>query len=448
MIRIQYRAFFFILSLALLSCGTTRPAPRPTPVRPGTTTPGTKPTPTRPSGTDTPVKPNPGNPTVPLPGKNDNKSKSSPDLYRVAVLLPFLTKETNIELDGAAGKSELALQYYGGMQLAFQDISASGIYPHLTVDVLDTQASDGDFKQLLTDSRLKRAQIIIGPVRNSHITLLAEQTKSTNQIVISPESPASELTTSNPGFIQTTPALRAHCARIVQYLRKEKKYLPSQIVLVGKEKESDRFSYFQEVNQNMGGATLTEVIVPDAATNFDKIDLKRYLRPGQTTAFVVPSWAGQDWIMAFLSRLKAVKGQNKVEVFGMPQWVDYELLDPDLLEALQVHISASGYIDRTSAEVQDFERRFYEIFGTLPDDNAYNGYDVVRFMADMLHQYGLSFPEKAGAASSFYATLRGGFYLRQVKGDHPLDSRDYDYVENIYVQILRYSRFAFRPITE
>ena len=440
----------FVLTLVsgvfftFISCGTTHPTPKP---KPRTTVPGTKPnnntkpanpgeiTPNNPSGTTIPVTPTPGN--------------KKQDTYKLAVLLPFLTNQYNGYGETVPEKSESGLQYYGGMQIALKEISKKASYPNLVVDVLDTQASDIDFAKQLNNPRLMQAQVVLGPVRSSHVSALAAQTKLKNQILVSFDSPLSDLTIANKGFIQTNPALRAHCWRVIQFLRSEKRFTADQIVLVAKESESSRLSYFQDANSALGGVKLVEVIVPDKSTNFDKIDLKKQMRAGKTTAFILPTWAGQDWVLSFLSRLRAVKGSNKVEVYGMPQWIDYEQIEPELLQSLNVHISSAAYIDRASTAVRNFDLSFYDQFGTLPTSDAYRGFDVMMWTAEMLQKYGLSFPEKSVSNPAFYQGLSGGYYLRRVQqAGTPVDTgmpAAYEYIENIFVQILKFNNYQYLP---
>jgi hypothetical protein len=418
-------------------CNPTRTT-SPTPQRPSPTRPST-PKPNQPSTPSTPAPPGGTKPSTPSGGQPGPLRQT----YRVAVVLPFLSNQ----FDGSVPeKSRFATQFYGGMQVALTGISTDARMPDLVVDVFDAQATDAEFQVLLAEPRLAQAQVVIGPPKSSQVALLAEKTKARRQILLSPDSPISDLTTQNPGFIQTKPALRAHCTKIVQHLRNRQKYAPSQIILVAKEKERDRLAYFQDPNKALGGAALTEVIVPDASTNFDKIDLKKHLKPGQTTAFVLPTWAGQDWVLAFLSRLKMTKGNHRVEVYGMPQWLAYEQLEPELLTDLNVHITSSSYLDRQSDDVRDFERAFYDLHGTLPDDDAFNGYDTARFVAEMLRDHGLSFPEKLTSSNKFVSTLRGAFFFRKTTATGTLDgAAQADYVENIFVHLLRFDRFGYVP---
>lgn len=414
----------------------------PTPTRPSTGQPGGRPSTTQPGttpGTTTPTPTQPGKP-------NSGTGKPNRETYRLAVVLPFLTSQFDAVSGAVPEKSQMALQFYAGMQVALAEISQQPTAPNLVVDVLDCGTTDLDFQQVVTNPRLTQAQVVIGPTKSGQVAALAERTKVSRQILISPETPTAELTTQNPGFVQINPSLRAHCSTIVQHLRTQKKYTPDQVVLVAKQKEADRLPYFQDANAALGGGRFAEVIVPDASTNFDKVDLKKYLKAGRTTAFVLPSWAGQDWIVAFLSRLKTVRGSQRVEVYGMPQWLDYEHIEPELLADLNVHVTTAGRVDRQSEAVKTFEQKFYDQFGTVPDDDAFNGYDVTLWTAAMLGQYGLSFPEKMSANPSWYSTLRGGFYFRR---SNPVGTADgqqtFDYVENIFVHLLKFDKYGFVP---
>jgi hypothetical protein len=240
------------------------------------------------------------------------------------------------------------------------------------------------------------------------------------------------------------PSLRAHCQAITRFVRKTSR--PDAITLVCKQKEAERFAYFQEANAGIGGTgRLGELIVPDDASNFDKIDLKKYLRAGRTSVFILPTWVSQDFVMAFLRKLKDVQGSNRVEVYGMPQWRAYDAIDPEYLNALNVHISSASWLDPQAQELKDFQQKFYETTGTIPDEDGYAGYDVTLFTGRMLSMHGLSFPEHLGDASQ--ATLRGQFSFSKVFANGATDdSRNTaDYWENTFIHILKFEKFGFVP---
>lgn len=367
--------------------------------------------------------------------------------YHLALLLPFLTHQADTGSLSVPEKSELALQFYAGASLALQKLSSEeGL--NLVVDVYDTQINDADFQRLFSQPRLDKAQVLIGPIRGSHVGLMAERIKKTRQILVSPESPSMDLTSANPDFIQINPSLRAHCAAIARHVLAQNR--PDAVTLVCKQKEADRLPFFQQAN-SARNARFAELIVPDAATNFDNIDLRPYFRPGRKAVFILPTWASQDFVMAFLRKLHTARGATPVEVYGMPQWRNFENIEPEYFAEMNVHISSATYIDRGSAEVRAFRQTFYDAYGTVPGEDAFNGYEVTLLTGRMLKKYGLSFPGKLAAENS--EGLDRQFQFAKVTSRPPTAAgrppdnslEQYDYLENIFVHILAFKNYKFVP---
>ncbi|MCC6412027.1 MAG: amino acid ABC transporter substrate-binding protein [Saprospiraceae bacterium] len=422
--------FPFLLLIVLIACNPAKRAATPAPSKPVPAKPGRTPV-------DTLRWTTPANPKPPigLPDKNTTKPGDKPrpsgDTYTIAYLLPFLTGQ----FDGTKvpDKSGLALQFYAGSQLALEEISTLGGI-NLNVDVYDTETSDEDFQRLYYKPRFDKAQVYIGPVRSSQVSLLAEKTRENRRILVSPESPNMDLTSRNPGFIQTNPSLRAHCAAIAKYVRKKSK--AEDVVLVCKAKEADRLPFFHDANPS---GKFNELIMPDAAANFDNTDLKKYLKYGRTAVFILPTWASQDFVMSFLRKLSAVKGSNRVEVYGMPQWMGYSQIDPEFLINLNVHVSSASFVNRDTEASKKFERSYFERFGTVPNDDAYNGYDVTMFTGSMLRRFGLSFPERIPRETFTGLSRKFQFAPVGVEGN-------VDYVENTFVYILKFDQFNYVPV--
>ena len=439
MIKMKKQILFslFTLGVLLVACNPSRRSAGP--VRPNQ--PG-KPTPGKPAPIDT-IRWTPNNSgKPPIGGVPDKPGRpNAGDTYHIAYLLPFLSSQmTGSEV---SEKSRLAVQFYAGAKIALEQLSSEERI-NLVADVWDTQANDADFQKLITTPRLEKASVFIGPVRSSHLETFANWTKARRKILVSPESPSAELTTQNPDFIQTNPSLRAHCAAITRFIRKDNR--PDAVTLVCKQKEADRLPYFQEENAAIGGSTkFAELIVPDETLNFEKIDLRKYLKAGRTAVFVLPTWASQDFVMAFLRKLKEVKGTNRVEVYGMPQWKNFDAIDPEYLASLKVHISSASWLDYSAQEVKAFQQKFYDATGTIPDDDGFNGYDVTMFVGHMLVRYGLSFPEKLEDASD--PGLHGPFSFSKYFGTGAVDDgrNSPDYWENTFVHILKFEQFGFVP---
>lgn len=439
------RALLPVIMLGLFSLASCDPAKRSTRPAPARPYKPAKPVPGKNEPIDT-IRwtPNTGKPPIKNePNRPGDRPGKVGDTYHIAFLLPFLTNQATSGT--VPERSTLALQFYSGAKIALEQVSLEENI-NLVVDVLDTQASDADFQYLLnTNTRIEKPSVFIGPVRSSHVEILAKWAKPRRKIIVSPDAPSAGLTTQNPDFIQTNPSLQAHCAAITRYVRKSNN--ADAVTLVCKSKESDRLPYFQNVNTGLGGTTaFTELIVPDAATNFDKADLRRYIKSGRTSVFILPTWSSQDFVMAFLRKLKEVKGSNKVEVYGMPQWRGFEVIDAEYLRDMNVHISASSFIDYKTDEVKAFQQKFYENTGTIPDDDAFNGYDVTLFTARMLARFGLSFPEYLSKET--FKGLHANFSFAKVYSNGGLDSGNApDYMENTQLMILKFGQYGYTPVS-
>ncbi|MBN8681661.1 MAG: hypothetical protein J0L99_03385 [Chitinophagales bacterium] len=403
-----------------------------------------QPGPGKPSPVDTVrwTTPPGGKPPIGNPGTGGNNSGKLPGngaSYNIALLLPFVSNSGETVNE----KSKPALEFYAGAKVALQQLSEETRINYV-VDVLDTKIQDAEFQQVLANPRVAKAQVLIGPIRSSHVTLAAEWAKSRKKILISPETPNAGLVSQFPGFIQINPSLRSHCAAITAYVRRN--HGADQVTLICREKERDRLPYFQESNSAYGGGNLRELVLPDATVNFDKIDLKPYFKPGKTSVFILPTWSSQDFVMAFMRKLKTQKGNAKVEVYGMPQWANFESIEPDYLSLLNVHISAGRYVDHSTEEVRAFEQEYYLQTGTIPTPDAYNGYDVMLFCGRQLANYGLAFPEKSAGANWRGIQSRGKMSRvsasANTSADHP---EAYDYLENTGVFILRYGLKGYEP---
>lgn len=411
------------------------------PIPPNQRPPQNKPT-TGNTGT-TPNQPGTTTPTTTNPGTTQPTTPPVTQTYRVALLLPFLTNQFDANTGAVPEKSTLANQFYAGTQMALKVLSTEGSL-NLQVDVLDTKTTDAEFEQVLQHPRLQRAQVLIGPIRPTHVTMMAEKIKTSRQILLSPKTPNMDLTAQNPDFIQTNPSLKAHCEAIVRHVRS--KNPTATAVLLCKQKEVDRLPYFQNALMAQGSARWAEVIVPDANNTLDGIDLSRYMQSGRTTVIVVPSWSSQDFIMGLLRKLKAVKGSARVEVYGMPQWRNFENIEPEYLNSLRVHITSATYVDYKLPEVQQFQQQFYEAYGTIPDEDAFTGYDVTLFTGRMLKQYGLNFPKNLQRATLFNG-LQTRIQCLPVSATGTADAAtlQYDYLENKAVRILRFDQYGFVP---
>ncbi len=369
--------------------------------------------------------------------------------YNVAVVLPFLSDRFSPTATNLPANSDWALNFYGGVKMALEDLESENV--RLNVSVIDGRETSMSAVQQLTRTNddLKKANLIIGPYRSETAQILATFAKQNNAVLFSPYTTSASVTANNDQYVQVNPSLQTHCEAITRHARQ--RYKPEQIVLVcrDKEQEMERLQYFQDENARLSGGfngtRFREYIVSDEA-KLSSADMFSLISLEDTTVFILPSWSNEAFIYNFLRNLDLARRENtQVVVYGMPQWMAYEIIDYDYYERLNVHVSSSSYLDPLSPDVQFFRRRFFDRYGDLPREEAYTGYDVTMFCGKMLKQYGTKFQYALEREPTQMLHTRFDFERVVVPtSGGRTENLPIQRFENKYVNILKFQDYQFK----
>ena len=367
--------------------------------------------------------------------------------YDVSIILPFLANQSSVgEIDP---NSYWAMHYYAGAKLAYESLAAAGI--SLDVSVSDSDGSSIKVNRLLNEPKTKDASLIIGPYKRDNVRLMEPFSKQNNIPLAVPYTAQVGLAKGNPNYIQLNPSLASHCEAITKHARAV--YDTENITLIAQDlpQEKNRFVYFQKANANIEGTNIgsvfREYVVTTDEDNQFEIDVVPYVSEGETSVFIVPSWSSESFIYSVLRALmiEQAKGENIV-VYGMPMWMDFDQIDYEFYQKLNVHVSSASYIDPTDERVRQFKRKFFDTYGTIPREEAYLGYDAMNYFGRMLNQYGKEFPNSIDREP--YDVLHGRFEFERIvlqPEEHREDLNYFDQLENKFVHILQFRDFQFQP---
>lgn len=383
-----------------------------------------------------------------LENEDNNATITSKKLssYNVALILPFLSDRFSTTGSGLPQNSDWALGFYGGVRLALEDLERENI--NVNLSVIDDRASETYVPQLLRNNRdIQNANLIIGPYRREIAKQLADYVRNTDKVVMSPYTTSDSVTAVNPNYIQVNPSIQTHCQAITRHVRQH--YRPEQVVLLCRSREEERLEYFQQENalisRGYNVKRFTKYVVPDNV-ELNSGQLLSLMKT-DTTVFIVPSFSSETFIASFLRKIDLAKRDNQtVVVYGMPQWMDYETIDFEYFERLNVHVSTSTFFNPLSPDVQFFKRRFFDRYGTIPQEEAFLGYDVTLFSLKMLSKYGTKFQyflEKEPTQ-----VLHTRFEFERVVNLPPnrytTENLPVQRFENKYVNILQFRDYQFK----
>jgi ABC-type branched-subunit amino acid transport system substrate-binding protein len=386
-----------------------------------------------------------GNPVNPI-GVGDGNSQLLSS-YNVAVVLPFLSDRFSAVDKTFSTNSSWALQFYSGMEMAFDELSAQGI--PLNVSVMDSKANEQVVTTLARTNRdLNNAHLIIGPYLRSNVSILAEKARSTGAVLVSPHSASSNVSDKNPNYVQVSPTLESHCQAILQHVLQH--FKADQIVLVALNtpNETARFDYFQKEYDRLTGLQntipLKRLTIDSTNTTMSSVNLSSWFSNSGETVFIVPSWSQETFIYNLLRRLDNDRSQyQQVTVYGMPQWMEYERIDYDYYEKLNVHVSSSSFIDNLSPDIRQFKRQFYERYGDIPNEEAYSGYDLTRYFGQLINKYGTKFQLKLEEYPEQMLHTKYAFQRILVPTTTGVEFPQVERWENKFVNILKFQNYRF-----
>lgn len=303
--------------------------------------------------------------------------------YHLALVLPFDASAPSID-----DAHSLVINYYEGFK--------SGLYAadlgdmKLTVDIYDSKARDFSFSKLSSDLKHKNTDLIIGGLMKQSIQMLSKIALEDSIPFVSPLYPTNDIVHDNPYHIQVNPGLEAHLSRLRKHILSH--HPDTKILVVGRNTSSERIrvgQILEDFQSELLDTSITKVdsILINWSNENSDFSFSNHLKNFQKHIFLIPSWSSETFIYHVLRQLSIDKQEAEVLVFGMPQWKSFELISPEYLEKLQVHISAGSYIDDPEVE-KTLKRRIFDKYNDVPSNKealAYAvGADVGEYFTEML----------------------------------------------------------------
>lgn len=394
-----------------------------------------------------------GNPNIGLIDR-DNFGSERKSSYNVVLMLPFLANQFDAISDQFSNISKWTLNYYGGTQMALKKLEQEGL--NLKINVLDSKGTENEVNQILQNNQaIKNADLIIGPYRRDNIRMVAEFSKRNNITMISPYSASANLTDDNPYYLQVSPSLEAHCRAIIFNARK--KFSPEQIVILYQDTPAklQTVQYFQDANKLYSedplAAPLTEMSFPaNELPSVEDLDLSSILGDKDSVAIIIPAWSSSDqnFVYTLMSQIDLDRDPFQyLELYGLPQWQQYDRIDLDYFEKLNVHISSNAFLDETSNQIKEFRRDFYDQYGVIAPFEAYLGYDIMLFSGRMMQKYGNKFQYHLEKEMPQYLHTKFEFERVVDPSATPgTENLPIEQFENKFVNILQFKNYRFQKV--
>ncbi len=397
--------------------------------------------------------------TVPIPKdvvKPGSGKYTHKPVYNVALVLPFYLDSFPTANGGIYPPSRIGVEYYRGVLLALDTLKTLGLsvklhvydsYPETYLDVL------------IKSGALKQMDLIIGPVFNSSMKLMAQYAQTIGVPVWSPFSPASDITTHNPFFFMSNPRMETHARQMMQYVADTFKESKITILYQNNDQEKEYLNLYRKfvadynkaiddslkVNTRYRVAKL--VVNEKLIEGYGKIStgqLSTMLKDGEHNLFIVPSMK-VPFLVNLLREFYPLAASNLISIIGTPTFGNDVDLQLDYINALDVHYTQSYFLKPGFYE-SGFYAAYWAQHKVEPSEYAVNGYDQMLYLGIMLKKYGINFRVESG--NEVVEGLGNGFSINPVFAP-VVDVKAppaINYWDNQHVYILRVKDFTVERV--
>jgi hypothetical protein len=344
------------------------------------------------------------------------------DQYRVALLLPFLTK--SLEPSPERKKNQPILDLYQGMKFAADSLKKEGV--QLDLLAYDTDRSVETTKNILSKEELKAADLIIGP-------FFADESKPvqefsiTNQInlIANPVSNNSDFLSGNPFAMLYQPShetIGKKSAEMVAEKVRNKKCIvyfsdsPKDSVMAfnfikrALELGID-VVYAEEVRKETSARILDKLAKPTEYDEF-KNPLEFTLKKDSIGSIFVAS--NDPLIYTKVVNSVETRGDS-IMIIGAEAWLEDSSVEYAKFEHTRVAFAAPNFCPSDKSVYVSFQRKYLKKHGVLPPEYASKGYELIMTLGRAMKKHGVYFQDGLLVDGPFLGELTLGFWLQSTR---------------------------------
>ena len=334
--------------------------------------------------------------TSAIPGNlaDTNRMFGDTGLIDMVLLLPlYLDANKMSKRDTSGGsayetinsKSLNALEFYEGALLAADSLSKTGLKATVhTYDIPDSAA----LARILANPVLRYADIIIGPFHGKRFEAVAAFARENKIVCVSPVLKKSDIALNNPYVSKVLPSDevqvkqmgdfigRWNCKKniIVMHTGNAVDSLLIEKLTLGIKSRCDS-SKVHVINTKGKGVRLVDSLIQPNAENI-----------------VVAFSRDESYVSRLVLHLEKKNAKQRVvTLFGLNEWQDFENIEVEYFQNLNLHLPVDLFVDYNRSDVKKFLLKFREEYLAEPGKYGYLGYDVTLYYLQMLKKYGNTF---------------------------------------------------------
>jgi len=345
-----------------------------------------------------------------------------PDTEEILVPQQIRNEKVNVSMllplkaDGTNG-SRSNMDFYSGVLLAVKDLGESGI----NIDLSVFDIAEG--KMAAAQEGIGNDDVIIGPVSVRDLYQTFSAVDSTD-MVISPLDPkAEELVSLHSNMIQAPTPHKVQFEDLVSWM-KEDLGAADKIILI-----TEKGARLTETAKGIKNAIDSSGLA-FSTFSYSILEGRDVLEPlgGMMTQegvnrFLIAS-ESEAFVNDVVRNLNVMIHQKyNVVLYSSSKIRSFDTIEAENFHKTNMHVSLTYYIDYEDERVKNFLLKYRALFGTEPNQFAFQGYDIASYFLEMRSRYGenwtemLPLEEKSMLQSTFRCikTEDGGYVNQGVR---------------------------------
>jgi ABC-type branched-subunit amino acid transport system substrate-binding protein len=359
---------------------------------------------------------------VNMPEKDERKEKNQ--TLDIALVLPFNYSGGNDVASLAA--SNFVFELYRGIIHAIEDVRANG--GKVELRSFDTKRNPEEIEKIFNDPFFTKADIIVGPIYPEEIQEVARFAKEQNIPFVNPLSNINDGLSSKDEAFLFRPSTVSLAKSAVEYL---KRFEGNRVALAysGTSRDELLAKNF-ETFARLGGITIVKsqkVLPRDMRAFFDEVGISDGYSAAKADVVVIFS---DDPNVASPTFSLVESLSTSVPILVLDSWLFFNFASYEMMEAQDFHFISNNTPNLASEAVESFRNSYFDYYKTFPGLNAYLGYELVQWIAQVANaEKGFDFKSNLNKSRYIEGVLSFGF-----------DFTDESY--NKYVPILRLEQGA------
>jgi LysM repeat protein len=315
---------------------------------------------------------------------------------KIGVMLPFTalasdTSSTSDENGSGTSATQAAIEFRAGLGLALDTLRGSGL--NAEVYVFDTGMEPAQWNPLFKSDAVRGMDLYIGPFHRTAVEALARVVGGAP--IVCPVPQSNKVLLGNPTVSKAVSSRNDRMQLMARYIAFH--HANDNVLLLRPDIFSERDLAAQMVRQ------VQEAMIARAGASRDSVPVilcgrrdvsaaVARLSATRRNVLVVPS-EDVEFVTKVLSKFGELVPKQDIVVYGLNAWTGMKSLDISALMKLDVHVPASGFIDRSSPAVAAFTAKYRERFHNEPGEYAFMGYDVALYFIGAEMQFGDGFAQ-------------------------------------------------------